>query len=129
MRPNVRETTVTGVAAGTENLQIRLLAGFAIEGFVVDTQGNPIAGLWVSANPRADNGTREGPSGNARVGPDGSFRITGLDDGGYQVMAFGQDYTTKEFLQVRAGATGVRIVMTDKQPEVEDTVIPIPQPR
>lgn len=112
-RPNIRDTTVTGVAAGTETVQIRLLRGYAIRGFIRDAAGSPIPGARVSAAPVDKSGSFDDsrPRGNGVSLEDGSFEIMGLDDGTYQLSAWLQGYQVEKSTTAVAGATGVEVVM------------------
>ncbi len=113
-RPNVRDTTVTGVAAGTETVEIRLLQGFAIDGHVRDTGGSPIAGARVNATPVNEDGSFDiaRPRGNGQSLEDGSFQVQGLDDGLYRLGAWKQGYDQdRSPTAIAAGSTGAEVIL------------------
>ncbi len=78
--------------------------GLAIAGRVTDTQGNPIVGVEVMAG---------GPTHEiVRCEEDGTFRITGLREGTYDLSAFDNRlYSPAHIRAVRAGSDDLHIVM------------------
>jgi protocatechuate 3,4-dioxygenase beta subunit len=123
--PNVRSTTLSGVAAGTENVEIRLLPGVAIEGVVVDTEGNPISQGTLFARPE---GGENRPESRAMAAEDGTFRVIGLDEGEYKISAWKAGYMQDGESRANGGARGVRVVLK-VQEAPRDPVRPVPVPR
>ena len=80
--------------------------GLAISGSVVDTSGEPISDVRVSAyGPKNET---------AHTGKDGRFLITGLDEGTYHLSTNHPDYTFGGKAGVTAGAADVEIVLQGK---------------
>ena len=92
-----REGRAAGIAAGTEDAEVRLLPGKAIRGRLLESDGRPVpAGLVVRAavwNPH-----RGVPS--AETDAEGRFRIENLHGEGIELMAGGG---TTEYLETRLG--------------------------
>ena len=103
---NVREATVPGVAAGTRSLEIRLVPGVSITGIVVTEAGVAVAGARVFARSAGS-----GASGSGMSGPDGSFEVTGLAEGEYDMNAWMQGYGPADAVKSPAPGTGVRLVL------------------
>ncbi len=87
----------------TELGRIVLLAGGVIRGTVLETSGEPIAGVTLTAHP----GPREETVSDA----DGAFEIRGLDDGVVDVRASHPDYAekTEADVEVRSNRGPVEI--------------------
>lgn len=106
--------TLPRVEAGRTDVRISVEAGGRIAGRIVDEGEEPVPGARISAWPE------EGPTDLDRVryaetGEDGSFRVSGLEDGTYRldVSPLGR---SGEFLftrktGVRPGTTDLEIVM------------------
>ncbi|MCE9635230.1 MAG: carboxypeptidase regulatory-like domain-containing protein [Planctomycetes bacterium] len=111
---NVEDTVREGVAAGDHDIEITVKPGLVIEGRVVDRAKHPIRVAWVSAAYESNN--NDGWDGDSQrwvqAKSDGTFRITGLRPGQYDVGAYGSFRATTE-TGVAAGATGVEIEVED----------------
>ena len=114
--------------------EIRLVAEKTIDGFVRTPDGSPVAGVSVSAQTVADDA---GPGAalrsarglgryyraffangdsvaEARSGPDGAFRLRGLDAVEYQIVPvtpLGYVEDADRDLKARGGATGVSVTL------------------
>jgi hypothetical protein len=102
---NVEDTTLLGVTAGRQDVEIVVKAGRVIEGRLVDREARPVRVGWVSANFEA--GANRPASGNQRwsqVRSDGTFRVVGLLAGTYTVMVYGS-FKAKTEKGVAAGTT------------------------
>ncbi len=109
------EVTRVDLAIGQRLSGLRLVlgadkGGFAIAGRVVDTSGNPINGVEVSARGPVHE--------KADSGDDGSFTITGLAEGVYSLGAHQMAENAKRIRygraslrSIRAGTRDVEIVM------------------
>jgi uncharacterized surface anchored protein len=80
----------------TLNISFNLDLGGTISGIVTDAHGNPIQGAWVEAYSDNGNGW-----GNAETGPDGSYKIGGLDTGEYRVEVWAGGYIHEYFDDTR----------------------------
>ena len=81
-----------------------------VSGRVTDEAGNPVEGASVAVVGRG------GPSRQASSAADGSFRITGVDDGAYRIFAGKQGYAayrSESELTVAGGpVTGIELRLT-----------------
>ncbi len=115
--PDAAPATLSGVTAGAEGVEIRLLPAFSISGVVADEAGNPLPGVMLFATTEG-GGPR--PTGFARTDDRGAFRIPNLAEGTYAIRAMKQGYTLPDPSsppRAQAGATGLRIVLK-KGPDV-----------
>lgn len=80
----------------------------SISGRVVDLRGNPIAGASASAAQRQTMNR-----GSTYADATGSFTITGLAPGTYEVRASASQFAPSERVQADAGATGVVLTLKD----------------
>jgi len=76
---------VEHVAAGTDDLVIRVSPGLVVSGVVIGPDGKPVASAGIMAVPRKKPGEKiEGPSRvihpHVFTGPKGEFRLAGLSD-------------------------------------------------
>jgi hypothetical protein len=82
---NFVATTVESVAAGTEDLIVRVALGRTVNGIVVGPDGRPVADARVTAVSAEDPSRRATSMGGrppfAKAGPDGHFTIDGLGPG------------------------------------------------
>ncbi|MHC4473409.1 MAG: carboxypeptidase regulatory-like domain-containing protein, partial [Planctomycetota bacterium] len=125
-RPDVMDTTVDGVMAGTTDVEIRFQPGYSISGVVVDETGAPVAEAGVSAQPWAKDQAREGQSRWARTDESGAFRLRGVDGAAYRVSVWKQGYTIEgSQVDAKGGDAELRIVMK----KAPDQPIGLPQPR
>jgi hypothetical protein len=101
-----------GVRAGTAGLELRLEAGVAVEGVVLDADGRPLAGTYVSARLEGGNSHYSTPTD-----AQGRFTIGGLAPGPVRLHAVEEKNGFREIgvaVQVEAPATGVRLVVPRK---------------
>lgn len=114
-------TQVKGVAAGTQDVVVRLAEGMEIRGEVVDEQGEPVANVTLYATSASkETGGMVYGSNMAQTGSDGTFVLQGLAPGEYRILRTnnGQgDAATRNHVlvggeQVAAGSTGVRLVLS-----------------
>jgi carboxypeptidase family protein len=85
---NIRGKRSDPIAAGRTDVKLVVEVGGSISGRVVDSSRQPVANLWVFANPDAREGRMpEGAQGrNTRSKEDGTFVLTGLSDGTYTLQ-------------------------------------------
>jgi protocatechuate 3,4-dioxygenase beta subunit len=126
--PDVMDTSVDGVSAGTDNVEIRFQTGYSISGVVVDESGAPIEGAGVSANPWAKDGGREGPNRWGQTDETGAFRLKGVDGGAYRLSAWKQGYSQEEQTAAKGGDTEVRMALKKAEP-VPEQPMELPRPR
>ncbi len=101
-----------------EGIELRMAAGLAIAGRVVDRAGGPVDRVWVSIYSDA---TGSSAPVQQLAKPDGSFRVSGLAPGSYRVVAQVPGRQTKSprrFVKttldsIAAGRTDLTIVMRD----------------
>ena len=107
------KTVELSVAPGERRaLEIRLAAGAAIEGVVLDDAGGRVALAQVVASSSAQKQSWVADLlRRATSGADGSFRIGGLTDGPYRVSAQCPSHETVELSDVTAPSDAVRIVL------------------
>jgi len=115
-------THVDGVAAGTRDVVVRLTAGLAIEGRVLDDAGDLVArALRVDVVGRTARGDPDWSRRRAVRLRDGAMRVPGLAPGRYDVSvrpepgpddARGAPLSSGVRRDVEAGATGVEIRLT-----------------
>lgn len=105
---NVEDKVEQGISAGRDDVVITVKAGRAIEGRVKDSEGEAVPGGWVQARPSGGGGGGWNSMRWGQIRPDGTFRITGLVAGTFDVIASGSfRQTTRE--GVAAGATDVEL--------------------
>lgn len=104
---NVEDKVEQGVTAGRDDVEIVVKAGRVIEGHVVDADAGPVTGGWIQARPTDGRGGWNAMRWN-QVRPDGTFRLTGLAAGTYDLTVHGSfRQAVKE--GVAAGTSGVEI--------------------
>jgi protocatechuate 3,4-dioxygenase beta subunit len=114
---------VKGVAAGTQDVVVRLADGLEIRGRLVDTQGSPIPNesLYASRIEETEEGVRNVVGGNSsgQTNADGEFVIHGLAPGEYVIQRMqgnGSPERRNHVLEgggrISAGATGVELVLS-----------------
>ena len=118
-RPNFLDTTVrVQLSASGRTIAARLVRRVAFSGQVTDSQGQPIAGVFVFALPKPNGGAPAPPYGNLSSGSTGStdaqgrYRLYGLPPGEYVVavsygastMAVGQSGDASVKAGVGSGA-------------------------
>ena len=99
-------------------LTVVLRRGLEIAGVVRDSEGHPVAGVEVELRPSAserrgggrfafERGAIEQDSMRATSGPDGAFRIAGLESGAYALQARHDGYAaaTLDPLRLESGVT------------------------
>ncbi|MEN8151401.1 MAG: carboxypeptidase-like regulatory domain-containing protein, partial [Planctomycetota bacterium] len=126
--PSLMPAIQEGVPAGTKNLELRLLAGAAIEGRVTDESGNPIPGAMILARSIGEDVTT---SGFGRTDENGEFRVTGLEPGRRVAVNVSHgDYGPLPGQEVDSDSTGLSFVLPPKpeQPDVPE-VPELPTPR
>jgi len=97
------------VAAGTEDLELRLSDGASLRGQVVDAEtSEPLAGFSVVVLLRVSELGRETYQTATVFDPDGRYEIVGLAPGDYDVIATARDY---------APSREQHIVIPDPMPE------------
>ncbi|WNG47050.1 carboxypeptidase regulatory-like domain-containing protein [Archangium minus] len=129
-----QEEVVHGVEA--RKVRIQLEEGWSFSGQVVDQQGHPIEGVFISGSQRGKSGQ---PNLSTRVqsGPDGRFTLAHLTEGAWGVYAFLPGYTLDQEAssgldwdeggsmvgRVSPGSRDVRIVMRNVRCEVRGRVV------
>ncbi|MCI0587782.1 MAG: carboxypeptidase-like regulatory domain-containing protein [Planctomycetes bacterium] len=107
------------VKGGEEtSVTLVLTAGRHVAGRVVDEAGRPVGGATVTARPDwrsargAGGAMRRTPfSQRAETGPDGSFRLTGLGEGPYEIVASRPEVATAERRNVAEDLEDLEIVL------------------
>ncbi len=118
--PNYRVAERELVAGETDRLVVELDPGLAIHGTVL-RDGEPLTGAILElrdAEGRTASGTRIVASG-----PDGTFRIPGLDDGEYTLFAQFQDGATtwsQRLSAVTANESPIRLALESEDPPPPD---------
>ncbi len=107
-------TRLEGVAAGTENLEVRLHRGLPIAGFLVDEAGGRWKGKGtLTIVPRGEGGDK---ATTVPVGMWGEFNTPALRTGRtYDIVAERGDFSGTAGARVEGvapGATGVKVVLT-----------------
>ncbi|HKO89746.1 MAG TPA: carboxypeptidase-like regulatory domain-containing protein [Polyangiaceae bacterium] len=133
--------TLGGAASDTVDIdltqqarvELRLTASDGISGKVVDPAGHPVPGARVTARLQ---GMPAAQSLAASAGPDGSFALSAVGTGQWELFAQsptnlvgGEDELERVLATVEAGATGVSLVVPDAGAiegwiELEDGSIP-----
>src|SRR5262245_17193808 len=105
-------TVVRDVAAGTSGLVVRLRAGLALTGRVVDDAGDPVLGVGNLLAYRAGETGRGSPV-FGEVPGDGTFSFPALEEGqNYDLRAYGfRSRGAGTALRVRPGDVGISIVL------------------
>jgi uncharacterized GH25 family protein len=114
-RPLTRVLEVP-VGGSVEDLVLVCEEGASISGRVVDEAGEPVAGAEVLVDVHRRNtpaSRRHLPQDSPSATSDerGRFRIAGLEDGKYDVWAWGGGYGTSEPVATRGGDAGIEIVV------------------
>jgi hypothetical protein len=97
-------------------VEVRLEPGVEIRGKVVDGAGSPVARVTVEARANVTEGNRTRLTnrvcGRVATGPDGTFRVIGVDGGAYRLrlMRDGKEASVGE-TPTRGGADGVQVVL------------------
>lgn len=99
------------LALGRNRVDLVLVSGHEISGRVVDGTGSPVAGAVLETRVIADHGARYGQPRVARSDGDGTFRLTGVADGRYELSAraAGQGRSSLEIEVAGADVGGLRI--------------------
>ncbi|MCC7015062.1 MAG: carboxypeptidase regulatory-like domain-containing protein [Planctomycetes bacterium] len=102
--------------AATRDVRLIVPTGLAIAGRVTSGDDGPLPTVYVSADPEG-----EGRSGDVQVGPDGRFRVTGLDSVSYTLNVYpyetetdhraGRVFLTTVVEHVSAGTGDVAITL------------------
>ncbi|MFQ5505559.1 MAG: carboxypeptidase regulatory-like domain-containing protein [Planctomycetota bacterium] len=100
----------------TENIE--LPQGFEIEGWVINSQGDPIPGARLEAIPYSE---AHPTPGKAYSNEDGFFSILGLAEGQYTVTAEARGYIKRDWKAQQVGSKDLRLVL-EKQGSVIVTV-------
>jgi len=110
---NAQDTTLAGVRAGRDDVEIVIEAGKIIEGRVVDNHEKPVTTGWVNANFEGSNNRNNWRDQRyATVRADGTFRIVGLKPGPYTLGVSGSfQYAIQK--GVAAGSRDVEIVVEE----------------
>jgi hypothetical protein len=125
------------VPDGQSEITVRLLPGLAISGLVVDPDGKPVEGVSLHARdarePHAHGPPRDDRS-KTRSDEDGVFRIVGVADEEYDVLADAtEDLAAPGPVRAKGGATDVRIVMVRGEAVtltlVDEQARPVPKVR
>jgi protocatechuate 3,4-dioxygenase beta subunit len=80
------DTEVTVGGAGADEVRLALSRGLTLSGRVIDTRGNGVPGLNVSAQAKGPDGETSSASFVTTL-PDGSFQMGGLKDVPHRVVA------------------------------------------
>ncbi len=89
---------------------IALGEGGTIEGWILDSDGKPVVGAYVSANPannRRFGWWRRRPSGRSQS--DGRFVLRGVTDDTYNMWAYAAGYGSAQHKNARQGDTEIQI--------------------
>ncbi len=115
---------VTGVAQGATDVVVQLRAAAGIRGIVRDADGNPVGGAWVhrkGGKRRGGNPFLAMLAGDPRVraAADGTFELTELEAGRYQVYARRKGYAESEKvkLQLAEGESAEDVELVLRQGE------------
>jgi RNA polymerase sigma factor (sigma-70 family) len=105
-------TSVPDVRAGATDVRVKMARGLAIEGRVVDAAGDPVPGGFIQAMGPKAGATPALAVRGARIGRDGTFRLSGLATGAYDLSASpqsadGADASPVRAPDVQAGANDV----------------------
>ncbi|ANM29871.1 hypothetical protein ABI59_10215 [Acidobacteria bacterium Mor1] len=92
-----------GVDAMTRDIELE--EGGGIAGTVTDADGNPLAEARVSAFPASDTQMTQLAS-NASTDASGAYRLTGLDEGEYRVIAGAEGYVFETRIGIRVDGAG-----------------------
>jgi uncharacterized GH25 family protein len=115
-RINVRTKDVENVAAGTTGLKIVCEEGGTIAGHVIDAARKPVTHAYLNASPAGVENSNDDQH-DAESRPDGSFTLTGLGAGPYDVHVSVDDaagnYRPKSVVGVAVGAKDLEIVLED----------------
>ena len=110
---NVEDTVREGVAAGDKDVEIIVKVGLVIEGRLVDREKHPVRVGWVSAYYQQQDGDWQwGTERWVQVKSDGTFRVTGLKPGPYNVSAY-WSFKQKSVQAVAAGRTDLEMQAAD----------------
>jgi hypothetical protein len=122
--PDYPELARPAISAGTRNLRLRLTHGGTLTGVVVTAAGQPLPAYHIVLTPTAEDPTtpphhRLYPRGIGEgidvAHPQGTFRLTHIPPGRYDVAAYTQDgsqFASMAGVVVKAGETrqGLRLV-------------------
>jgi hypothetical protein len=94
----VHAGTEVAFAPGAEGVEIRLAAGTAVSGILLDADGGPVAGAVVRAS-RPEDADRPWLSNSGTTGKDGAFRIDGMRAGRIRLITWrkGREVPLGEF--------------------------------
>lgn len=90
-------------------LNFDLSTALSIGGVVLDVRGAPVRDAHVDAYQIGQPQEAGSSKGSTASNPDGSFTLTGLAEGTYNLSARAQGYSDVQYGQARAGDTNVRI--------------------
>jgi hypothetical protein len=105
-RPNIVPRTVSGIQAGRQDLVIEVDPGLTITGTVFGDGDQPATGGWIWGQPKEQR--TAGEYVNAQIQPDGTFELTGMQAGTYDIT-FSIDGGGRKSLVLDAGARDVRV--------------------
>jgi 5-hydroxyisourate hydrolase-like protein (transthyretin family) len=114
---NIRAKRVDGIAGGAKDVRVIVEAGGTIAGRVSDAQGKGIGNAWINANPMPKEGVQlTGQEYRyAQSRPDGTFTLSGLAEGPYQVnvnaATSGRNYRPVKSDNVAVGTKDLRFTM------------------
>jgi len=101
---------VTVRAGDTATADISLGQGGTIQGWILDSDGKPVPGAYVSANPTQNQGWnwwRRQPT--ARSQSDGKFVLRGVTDGTWNLWAYAAGFGNAQHQNARQGDTEIQI--------------------
>lgn len=114
-RTGYEPQVVEGVSAGSTDVTFRLERGRSIVGRIVDEQGMPVrASYQIGASHRSPGPSEPENSVEQRTRPDGTFCLTGLRDGSWDLRvepSEGSGFLPGRENAVEAGAKDVVIVL------------------